>query len=317
LEKNLGGVETSSKSYFNFLPSFSFSSQYKKGKWLRVRYSSNVKMPSISQLLPVTNTINPLSWYEGNTELAPEVMHRLNLYWSIFDQFSFTSFFARIGGSYTMDKISTEQFINDNFTKLITPVNVPYYYNLYSMLYFSTPIRKLGVNVNITSRESWSKGISVVNTEDNINTNFTHMLKLSFENRRKDKWHMQIGGSVSLTESEYSIAERMNNIYYNTSYFGELRFTPSKKWSFETEANMVNYNSENFNESVSIPLVSAGLSYYFLKKEKASFTLGGVDLLNKSENILQVSEVNYLMQQTSNTIGRLIMLTFKLKIAAR
>ncbi len=317
LEKNLGGVDHRSKSYFNFLPSFSYSSQYNKGKWLRLRYSSSVNMPSVSQLLPVTNTINPLSWYEGNSELIPEVRHSLNLNWSIFDQFSFTSFFARVGGSYTMNKIGIEQTTNADFTRLITPVNVPYNYNLNSVIYFSTPIRKLGVNLNANWHESWSKGISIVNLIDNINTNFTHSLKLSFENRRKEKWNVLIGGSISLTDSEYSIAESMNNIYYNTSYFGELRFTPSKKFSIETKANMVDYNSESFDESISIPLVSVRLSYYFMRGEKASLTLSGSDLLDKSQNIKQVSEANYLMQQTSNTIGRLIMLTFKMKIAAK
>jgi Outer membrane protein beta-barrel family/Carboxypeptidase regulatory-like domain len=317
LEKQLDGLEIGSESYLNFLPSFSYSSQYKKGKWLRVRYSSSVNMPTVSQLLPVTNTINSLSWYEGNSELTPEVRHSLNLNWSIFDQFSFTSFFARVGGSYTLNKIGLEQTTNVDFINLITPVNVPFNYNLYSMVYFSTPIRKLGMKINVNWYESWNKGISIVNFQDNINTNFTHSLKVSFENRRKEKWNVLVGGSVSLTDSEYSIAKSINNIYYNTSYFGELRFTPSKKFSIETKANMVNYNSESFDESISMPLLSAGISYYFMKGEKASFTLSGLDLLDKSENIQQVSEANYLMQQTSNTIGRLLMLSFKMRIGSK
>jgi hypothetical protein len=301
----------------NFLPGFSYSNNYKKGRRLRIRYRSSVNMPSIDQLLPVLNTVNPLSYYIGNTELTPEVNHNLNLNWSIFDQFSFTSFFMRVGGNYTDNKIGMEQATNADFIKIRTPVNVPYNYNVNSAIYFSTPIRKLGMKINVTWHESWSKGISIVNSTDNINTNFTHTLKLSVENRKKEKWNVQVGGLISLTDSEYSISRSMDNIYYNTSYFADIRFTPSKKWSIETKGNMTNYSSESLGESVSIPLLSAGISYYFLRGEKASFTLSGLDLLNKSENILQVSESNYLMRQTSNTIGRLVMLTFKLRIGAK
>jgi len=314
LDKNMEDVINSTKTYFHFLPGFNYSSNYRKGRWLRIRYYSSANMPTINQLLPVTNTINPLSLYEGNIDLTPEYRHNLSAFWSIFDQFSFTSLFIRISGGYTQNKIGLSQTINEDYTQIITPENVPYHYDVLSIVYFSTPIRPLGIKINLRSHEMWNKGISIINAQDNINTNITHSFKLSIENRRKEKWNLNIGGSVSLTNSKYSIAESLNNVYYNTSYFSEIEFTPSDKWSFETKANMVNYNSESFDESISIPLLSAGISYYFLEGKRGSFSLQGLDLLNKSENIKQISEVNYLMQQKSNTLGRLVMLVLRMKI---
>ena len=106
----------------------------------------------------------------------------------------------------------------------------------------------------------------------------------------------------------------MNNIYYTTSYFTQLRFTPSKRWTFDTDGSMLNINSQNFDEAFSIPLLGAGISYFFLKSEKASITLKAYDLLDKSSNISQSSSSNYIIYSESNTIGRYIMLIFKMKI---
>lgn len=314
LDRNATTNTDAIQNYSHFLPSFSLASYYDKGKRLNLKYNTSVNMPSVTQLDEAINTINPLSLYQGNMALTPEYKHNANLSWSIFDQFSFTSFFSRIGASYTQNKISTARTINADFTNLITPINVDYYYQAYGFMYFSTPIRALGIKINIKANENYSKGLNIINDVDNVNTSFTHSINLSIENRNKEKWDLLVGGSVALTDSKYSISENMNNVYYNTSYFTQIDYNPTDNWSFETEANMMNYSSKSFGESISIPLVSAGVSYYFKNWKKASLKLEVKDALNKSENIYQISEANYLMQQTSNTIGRLVMLSFKMKL---
>ena len=314
LEKNMIGDIVQDKVWFHFLPSLNYRNMYKKGRRIGFRYRSNVNMPSINQLLPVTNTINPLSLYKGNSNLSPEYNHNLSVYWSIFDQFSFTALFARIGANYTKNKIGISRSIYEDLTQLITPVNVPYNYTAYSFVYFSTPVRPLGIKINIRSNESWNKGISIINSQDNINTSITHSVKLNIENRNKEKWHASIGGSVSHTNSKFSIAESMNNVYYNTSYFSELSYSPTDKWNIEADGKIVNYSSKSFAESFSIPLLNASVSYYFLKGNKATLTILASDILNKSTGIRQITEANYIMQQESNTLLRYYMLKFKYRI---
>ena len=269
-------------------------------------------MPTVSELYPVVNTLNLLSLYKGNLDLTPEYSHNLSFSWWYFDQFSFTTLFARIGAGTTKNKIGWSQTTNEDLVTLITPVNVDYQNSLYSYISFSTPIRPLGLEINLVSHENLNKGISFINEQENIQTNMIHSLKLRIENRKKEKWDAAIGSSVSVTDARFSIAP--NSIYYNTSLFTDIRFTPSEKWSFETEANVVNYNSKSFDQAVSIPLITAGISYYFLQGEKASLTLRGFDLLNKYVGFERISQTNYLMQREWNTLGRYVMLEFNLRI---
>ncbi len=313
LNKDLPGLLSENKTYFHFLPRVNYENSYRTGRRITFRYNSNVNMPSVNQLLPVVNTINPLSLYIGNPDLIPEYNQSMFLTWSVFDQFSFTSLFTRLGATYTKDKIGLSHTINEDYTQLITLVNVPYQYNISSYIYFSTPIRSLGMKLNLKSNESWVRGINIVNSTENVSTNFTHTVKLSVENRNKEKWHLNIGGSVSLVNSKFSIDKSLNNNFFNTTYFSEINFTPSDHWSFKTDGNVVNYNSKTFGESFTIPMVNAGISYYFMKGKKGSVTIHGYDLLDKSTGISHKATANYLIQQESNILGRRVMLIFKLR----
>jgi len=311
-DKVLNNNSIGKSDYFYFLPGFRYSNNYRKGRRVELRYNSSVNMPVVNQLLPVVNTVNELLLYQGNIDLTPEHRHNVSLMWSLFDHFSFTSLFTRLNAGYTKDQISWSQEINEDLTQLRTPVNVPYNYMASIYTYFSTPIRALGIQVNTMNSEFWSKGISIINSEENIQNILVHTFDLNFENRRQDKLDIRIGGSVSLTDVKLSIAE--NNIYFNTSYYTDIRFIPNEQWSFETEAYVVNYNSKSFDEAVSIPLIDARISYHFLKGEKSTITLHGYDLLNKNVGFNRISATNYLMQREWNTLGRHVMLAFNLRI---
>ncbi len=312
-DKTLDHASLGQTEYFYFLPNISYTNAYRTGRRINIRYSTSANMPGLKQLLPVTNTLNQLSLYQGNINLKPEYRHSLFINWSLFDHFSFTSLFASLGGFYTRNKVSMSQTINKDFTKMVTPVNVPDDYFAFWYINFSTPIRFLGAKISATSQETWNRGISVINSENNIQTTFSHRIELSIENRRKQKFHIRVGGSVTINDTKYSIVENMNNVYYNTGYYADIWFNPTEALNFNAEADIVNYNAQSFKESVSIPVISAGISYHFLRGKKASISLEGHDLLNKYSSFQRTSGVNYLMEKTKNVIGRYVMLTLKLR----
>jgi len=312
-DKLMDGNSLDKPTYYYFQPGFNYEYKYRTGRRINVRYSTSVNMPSVNQLYPVLNTLNLLSIYQGNLGLDPEYSHNLSASWWYFDQFSFTSLFARLGAGFVKDKIGWSQITNDQLITLVRPVNTPDLRSAYSYISFSTPIRALGMKVSLTSYENWSKGLSIINGDNNTQSNFLHSISLRFENRKKEKWDAALGGNVSITDARYSISS-MNTVYYNTSMNTNIRFTPSDKWSFGTKASVVNYNSKSFDEAVSIPLLTASISYYFLKGERASLTLRGYDLLNKQVGFDRISQTNYLMQREWNTIGRYVMLEFYLRI---
>ncbi|MFC2096780.1 outer membrane beta-barrel protein [Bacteroidota bacterium] len=318
LDKILWDNLEGQSNYFYLKPGISYQTDYRPGRRLTFRYNTGLRMPSASELLPVMNTINPLSLHQGNIDLVPEYNHSVNIDWRIFDEYSFTSFFTRLNGRYTKDKINLSRTINERLEQMLIPVNVPWNYNASAYFDFSTPLRPLGIEINATINENFNRGINVINEEDIINTNLTHSLELSINNRTKNKLDASIGASLSMTDFWYSnqdsIQKDLNNTYFNTSYFTDIRYTPSDSWNFRITANITNYNSQSFRESISIPLIGAEISYYFLTGKRAVISLTAVDLLDKNTSLRRISDVNYLMQQKTNILGRYIMFSFKYRL---
>ena len=313
-DKNLQNSTLPSENHSHWLPAFSYENFHKKGRRINFRYHSTVNMPSAQQLYPVTNTANLLSLYTGNPDLTPEEWHNAHFSYWMFDYFSFTSAFVRMSAGYTKNKISYSQFTNKDLTKTTTPVNTPYHYNISSFMNFSTPIRLLGLKINTWWHENWSKGITVIDGKDNIQTNWTHTLDLNFENRIKETWDVRLGGRVSFTDAQFSLSSN-NSRYFNTSYYTDLRYTPNDKWNFEVDANVVNHDAESFAEAIRIPILNARIDYY-TKGEKMSIVLWAKDLLNENIGFRRISTANYLMQQEWNTIGRHIMLSVNWRIGS-
>jgi hypothetical protein len=63
-----------------------------------------------------------------------------------------------------------------------------------------------------------------------------------------------------------------------------------------------------------IPLLRAEVNYFFLAHNRGVLSLSGFDLLDRNQNVNRISELNYLRETRSNSIGRYVMLTFKYRL---
>ena len=297
-----------------FTPKVSWHYEYSTGRQLGIYYNSSVTSPTANQLLPVVNNINPLQLTIGDNNLVPEYRHNLQINWIYFDQFSFTSIFASLNSSYVQDKINWSRIVQTDLSEINTLINVSSDYRMDASFDFSTPLRKLGLDFNARLNETWNQGISFVNNEENINTNFIHSLTISFSNRKNEKVDVRVGGSLQVTDANYSQQKSLNKNYYNTVAFTDIAYTPTDRWHFSFTADLSWYNEESFGNSIAIPLLKAELTRYFLKNNRGVISLELFDILDKNQGVERISEMNYLMEKQSNTIGRYLMLTFKYRL---
>ncbi len=314
LKNSLNSSITEDNNFIYFLPSFSWRYEYSTGKRLSLNYNSSLNTPSARQLLPVANTSNPLQIYSGNSALIPEYSHSVRIHWLMYDQFSQTSIFASASGTYTLDKVNFDRTILDNRSQEINLINVDNDYRAAFNLDFTTPFRKLGIDLNARLSESWNQGLSYVNGVENINTNFSHTLSLYLNNRKKDKWDLMVGGRIQISDVKYSLQESLNRSYLNTSAYTDLSYTPNDKWYFLVSADLTRYDEQTFGEAVNIPILRAEISRYFLTGKRAVITLSAFDLLDQNKGLERISEMNYLLERTSNILGRYAMLTFKYRL---
>ena len=314
LETTLNGeaFPTDRPAYFTPMMSWDYSRM--TGRKINLYYSTSVNIPSVTQLLPVVNNMNPLLLFYGNPELEPEVNHRFMAHWLIFDQFSFTSLMMAFSGGYTSNKINWVTTVTDSLVQINTLTNVDQDLNGRANFDFSTPIRILGIKINLDMEEDWNRGLSLVNGVENNYQTLTQRYSFSADNRKKKKWDVESGIGATVTHTWYDIQESLNSNYFDLSWFADLRYNPTEKWNLQLTADITNYTDRGFNESVLVPLLTAEVSYYFLAHNRGVLTLSGFDLLDRNQIVQRMSELNYLRETRSNTIGRYLMLTFKYRL---
>lgn len=302
-----------SSQYMFLLPGFSLNNDYTNSSRISFYYASQVNTANISQLLPTLNNFNPFQLFHGNPNLKPEYQHAFECSWLFFDQFSFTNLFAALDFNYTKDKINYSRNIDKNLVQSISLINVPDDYNAGANMNFSTPIRKIKTNIHLSARENYNRGINFVNNIQNINTNLTHTLSLSFDNRKKDKIDASIGAKIKYTNARYSIQNSLNKDYFNLNYFCDIHYTPTDRWFFSINADVTTYNAESFNQALNIPLLHADITRYMMKGNRLILSLQAFDLLNKNTGYQRTSALNYLEQTQTNIIQRYFMLTLKFR----
>lgn len=321
LVTELGSMETSldnaaypREDIFYFTPMFSWDYTRKTGRKINLMYNTSIHTPSVSQLLPVVNHLNPLYLYYGNPGLGPEYHHQFMAHWLIFDQFSFTSLMMALSGGYTRNKINWSTHVTDELVQINTLTNVDWDYRARMNLDFSTPIRKLGIKMNLDVEEGWNRGLSTVNEMENIYNTYSQRYSLSADNRKKKRWDVESGVGVVLTRTRYDIQESLNNNYFNLSWFADIRFTPRENWYFNLTADVSGYSEWGGGESILVPLLRTEISYYFLAQKRGVLSLAAHDLLDKNQLVVRLSELNYMRETRSNTMRRYIMLSFKYRL---
>lgn len=304
------------KNFLNILPSVSLRLKMAKSQNLRMNYSTRINEPTIAQLQPVPDNSNPLNITVGNPDLQAEYSHNLRVNYNLFDQFSFTSFFAMLSANYTTNKISQRTTIDSLLRQVTRPVNVDNDLRLTGFLSFSTPVRKLKMKFAINGNSSVTRSQVYINDALNVVNRFTNGGDIRFENKTKDHFDASIGARTSYTVTQYPDASNLNQSYINSGLFGEVTVFLPKKFTLMTGIDCSIYSGAGFDSDQIVPLWKAYVSKKIFKNGRGELRVSAYDILNKNIGITRTAQLNYQQQETVNTLSRYVLGSFSYAIVS-
>ncbi|OJJ18852.1 hypothetical protein BKI52_25100 [marine bacterium AO1-C] len=310
----LNGVITTSETridrvFMNVLPSVRLRWRMAGSKGLNINYSTNINAPSMDQLRPVVDNSNPTNIFQGNPELDAEFVHRVNLNYYSFDQFSFTSIFGGFTGSYTQNKI-TNKVINDRLLNQFSqPVNVHFDANINGYLSYSTPLRWMAAKIRVNGNASLGQGIVFVNSVENTINRRTNSIRFTLENFRKKKMDIKAGATFSQNFTAYSDANDLDRTFMQEDYFVEGDLDLGKTWELGVNFTQSVFTGEAFTGGAQIvPLLRASLAKSFIQN-RLQLKLIAFDILDRNQGITRNSSLNFVQEQRVQTIGRYFMVS--------
>jgi hypothetical protein len=292
------------------LPVMHFNYDFAMGKRLRIDYTTSMQEPSITQLQPIINNSDQLNLTTGNPQLQPAYANQLRMNFNSFNPDSFLSFFALINGNYTTNAIVNSQTTSAQGVRLTKPVNVGTGSSLTGNFAIGIPITAIKSRVNVGPNYSVSRNINLIDDQENTMVQQTIGGSVRYNFALDEILIVDLSANLSKQETNYSFNSQQNQSYFNQTYSSEVNVNFLKNYSFNTELNYFDYRSATTQFHQAIPLWNVSVSRYMLKNKSGELKFGVINLLDKSLSVTQTASTNYLQQQTTNNLGRYLMLSF-------
>ncbi|MEM6698408.1 MAG: TonB-dependent receptor, partial [Bacteroidota bacterium] len=297
------------RSFSNLLPNARWQYDFTGSTNLTLNYQSSIQEPSLEQLQPIVDNSNPLNIYIGNPDLQAETQHQVRANFSLFDQFSFTNLFAFFNVTYTENKITNSQSIDELLRQEIRPINVKDDLRVMGNLNFGTPIRKIKTHLNIQSQAFYNRAILFVNDLENVAHRWNGTLDISLENRKKEVIDARLGATLGYNITNYEINTELNQSFFNQTYYLDFNWSIGEKWNINTIFDYTIYQADAFNPKTQIPIWQAALSRYFGKQQQLELRLSAFDLLNQNLGINRNSSANFVQTEQIRSLGRYFMIS--------
>lgn len=315
LQGTLGSTpDAVDRRFVHLLPSALLNYAFAQSKNVELRYDASTREPSVRDLQPFVDNSDPLNVYVGNPELRPEYAHNVMARYFFFDQFSFVNLFAFVRAGYTFDKITRVRTIDEQLRQTLTVTNADGDWSLTGNVSFGTPVRPLGVKVNLSAQSAFNRGLDFINGAENTARIFRNTLDLRLENRNKATLDASVGARYTFNDVRYSLNEALSQHYVNRTFYTELTYTLAEVWRLTTSLDYNLYAREVFGQGQRVPLWHAELSRSVMNN-RAEVKLMARDLLNQNEGVDFSNTSTYVQEERVRSLGRYVMLKFVYNLA--
>lgn len=295
-------------SFNNFLPNVKLEYKPKAQTSLSINYNGNNSNPSLQQIQPYINNINPLNVTIGNPNLQQEFKHNIGINFHQYQVLKSKSIYVSLNSTFTHNAITTSNTLDVTTGKDTTQyINTNGNYNIYGWSHYGFELFE-SFNINFGFSPSLMKYTNYQNGVENITKSSGYKLTIG-SSYWGDKWynywfnfgpnfHSSIS-SISNQQTQYTT--------YDGNISGDLK---SKKYKlyFNVETDITIYKKTGqFANASDIYKVNLTLKKSLDKNENWQVKLLANDIFNSNNDINRNISSNYISQTTQQVIRRFFM----------
>lgn len=315
---NTINLKNSFTSYPSFSQNFAFfaPSANIRYKDFSIDYTPSFREPDVSYIQPVANNTNPLFVQNGNPNLVPTKTHQVYLNLYKYDVKHTLNYNAYGNASIDNDAVIMARTIAANGLQTSTPINVDGIIRLNAGLNFSKDIKKDKRQITIGTGfyTNFTRNLVQVNDIRSYAKILSFNPRISGKINLNDKLEISTSYNLGINNSSYTDSYFTNINYFTHLSDSELIIRLPKKLVWETTYR-INYNTQTvagFNNKIQI--WNAGLTYLFLKNDRAQLKFSVNDILNTNTRRYVTITDNSIRDSRYNNLGRYFMLTFTYNI---
>lgn len=299
----------------NILPRFTYVYNPTQSKRFSINYITNAKQPSITDLQPVPNNLNPNRIQIGNPLLKPSYTHKIDV--------SFNNWKA-LSGQYVYMSLSSKYIQNDFAdSSIYDPVNIGkvssqtvnidgnYYANLFGGA--GIPLFNKIIELNPQINANYSSYSNFIDGEKNTiqQRSIGSTLEL---NHYSDSLEFSISADLSYSSPKNTLSSLISSAYTTQTYYAGVSWRIPWKMKIASDVSYtINGGQRASGYAINYLIWNAMISRSFLKTENLTLSIMGNDLLNQNISAQRQVYGNVITDNKTKIISRYILLKLTMK----
>ena len=291
--------------FTNFVPAIAFNFTPKQQRQITFNYTGRTQNPTLQQIQPIIDNIDPLNITIGNPTLKQAFSHNFNFRASDYKVLKNRNISISANYSTTEDAISNASRVDSLGRRINQAINVSGNYN--TSLNFNYGFNIISsLNVGFSIGPSKSRYASEINGVNNLthNTDMNYRINANFWS---DKWiSFYFGIGAANNSSTSSIRPEVVTSYWSYSTYSNFQFK-FKKQKLYIDLNLnanVYQKTEQFANQLDVYIFNPSIRKVISKDDNWEIKLNVNDLFNQNIGINRNISSNFISETTNQTIQR-------------
>lgn len=297
-------------SFNNLLPKASIKFMPKKQKSFTLNYNGSTQNPSLQQINPIIDNIDPLNITIGNPFLKQAFRHSFSLNMNDYKVIKSKNFYLSGNFSFINHAISSSNKI-DSGIRINQAVNVNGNYSGSVWAMYGFEIAK-SVNFNIRTNSSTSRFVNIVNGQKNISTNNRLGLGIGV-GKWSDKWlsfDFSVEPSYNYSISSINKSKPTKYWTFNSYPYLSMKFKKQKLYIDLNGEMNIYQKTTTFKNQRNVIIINSSIRRTFTKTDAFELKLSVSDIFNQNQGIERNISSNFISENTFQNIRRYALLTF-------
>ncbi len=306
---------TITRHVFNWAPRLDLRWKISNTSQLRARYNANMGQPSMTQLLDVTDTSDPLNVSHGNPGLKPSWSNRFFVFYNNYITDRQMGWAANVRFNNTFNSISSRTVYDMTTGKReTTPDNINGNWSLGAFAMFNTAIdRQKAWNIQNSLNYNYQNAVAYMALDQQSSSVKSTTRQTTVDdnmrlNYRNDWLEVGVNGGVRYNHARNAVRESANLDTWTYSYGGNLQLNAPWGTSLSTDITQQNRRGyEDASMNTNELIWNAQLSQSFLKQKALTLSLQWYDILRERSNISRTISATQRSDSWSNAINSYVM----------
>lgn len=299
-----------SVSFTNFIPQIKFNYTPKQQRRFNISYNGSTQNPSLAQIQPIIDNIDPINLVVGNPNLKQAFIHRINLGGNDYKVLKSRNIYFDLNFSSTENAISSENSIDSLGRRISKAINVNGNYNIDTYIGFGTEVFP-SVNIGFSAGPTKSRYVNRINGLENItnNTGIRLGMNAGYWGDKKINFWMNINARNTISKS--SIRPDISTRFWTYDLNSDIQLKLKK---IKTYINIgleaeIYQKTPVFANQQNVYIVNSSIRKVISKNDQWELKFEANDIFNQNRGISRNASSNFISETINQTIQRYFLIS--------